>query len=92
MTGKMVWQRDGPLLLFDSNEAFDCLAWMASTVDERAFLVAMSRLASNHTGTRAHLQWINVVQYAFSVPWGMIQSTMGCGNVGYIAHLITAVK
>jgi hypothetical protein len=38
--------------------------WMASTVDERIFLVAMSRLASNHTGTRAHLQRINVVQDA----------------------------
>jgi hypothetical protein len=25
--------------------------WMASTVDERVFLVEMSRLASNHTGT-----------------------------------------
>jgi hypothetical protein len=35
---------------------------MASTVDERVFLVAMSSLASNHTGTRAHLQRINVVQ------------------------------
>jgi hypothetical protein len=39
-------------------------AWMASTVDERFFLVAMSRLASNHTGTRVHLQRINVVREA----------------------------
>jgi hypothetical protein len=38
---------------------------MASTVDERVFLVAMSRLASNHTDTRAHLQRIYVVQDAF---------------------------
>jgi hypothetical protein len=38
---------------------------MASTVDERVFLVAMSRLASNHTGTRAQLERINVVQDAF---------------------------
>jgi hypothetical protein len=37
-------------------------AWMASAVDERVFLVAMSRLASNHTSTRAHLLKINVVQ------------------------------
>jgi hypothetical protein len=37
---------------------------MASTVDERVFLVAMTRLASNHTGTRTHLQRINVVQNA----------------------------
>jgi hypothetical protein len=37
---------------------------MASTKDERAFLVAMTGLASNHTGTRAHLQRINVVQHA----------------------------
>jgi hypothetical protein len=37
---------------------------MASTVDERVFLVAMFRLASNHTGTRSHLQRINFVQYA----------------------------
>jgi hypothetical protein len=37
-------------------------AWMASTIDERVFLVAMSRLASNHNGTRAHLQRINVVE------------------------------
>jgi hypothetical protein len=40
-------------------------AWMASTVAERVFLVAMSRLASNHTGTRTHLQRINVIQDAF---------------------------
>jgi hypothetical protein len=39
-------------------------AWMASALDERVFLVAMSRLASNHTGTRAHLQRTNVVQDA----------------------------
>jgi hypothetical protein len=39
-------------------------AWMASTVDERVFLVVISRLASNHTGTRAHLQRITVVQDA----------------------------
>jgi hypothetical protein len=38
---------------------------MASTVDERVFLVAMSRLASNHTGTRAHLVRINVVEDVF---------------------------
>jgi hypothetical protein len=38
--------------------------WMASAVDERVFLVAMSSLASNHTGTWAHLQKINVVQDA----------------------------
>jgi hypothetical protein len=37
-------------------------ASMASTVDESVFLVAMSRFASNHTGTRTHLQRINVVQ------------------------------
>jgi hypothetical protein len=43
---------------------------MASTVDKRVFLVAMSRLASNHTGSRAHLQRIHVVQDAFA-------STMG---------------
>jgi hypothetical protein len=41
-------------------------AWMASTVDERVFLVAMSKLASNHTGTQAHLKRINVVQDAVS--------------------------
>jgi hypothetical protein len=31
---------------------------------ERVFLVAMSRLASNHTSTRAHLQRIDVVEDA----------------------------
>jgi hypothetical protein len=36
-------------------------ALMASTVNERVFLVAMSSLASNHTGNRAHLQRIHVV-------------------------------
>jgi hypothetical protein len=35
---------------------------MASTVNDTAFLVVMSRLASNHTGT--HLQRRNVVQNA----------------------------
>jgi hypothetical protein len=46
---------------------------MASTVDERVFLVAMSRLASNHTGTRAYLQRISVVQDALfsGRPWAM---------------------
>jgi hypothetical protein len=39
-------------------------AWMASTVDERVFLVVMCRLASNHTGTRSHLQRIYIVQDA----------------------------
>jgi hypothetical protein len=58
-------------------------AWMVSTVDERVFLVAMSRLASNHTGTRAHTG----IRTPFaSVLWGTIQSTMGYGNVGYTAH------
>jgi hypothetical protein len=38
---------------------------MTSTVDKKTFLVAMSRLASNHTGIRAHLQRINVIQDAF---------------------------
>jgi hypothetical protein len=38
---------------------------MAFTVDDRAFLVVMSRLASNHTGNRAHLQKINVVRNEF---------------------------
>jgi hypothetical protein len=45
-------------------------ALMASTEDERVFLVAISRLASNHTGTRAHLQRINVVQ-RYNRPWAM---------------------
>jgi hypothetical protein len=34
-------------------------AWMASMVDKTVFLMVMSRLASNPTGTR--LQRINVV-------------------------------
>jgi hypothetical protein len=61
---------------------------MASTVDERVFLEAMSRLASNHTGTRAHLQRINVVQNALcqcAMGYDTIE-TMGYGNVGYTAH------
>jgi hypothetical protein len=37
---------------------------MVSTGDERVFLVAISWLAFNHTGTRAHFQRINVVQDA----------------------------
>jgi hypothetical protein len=53
---------------------------MASTVDERVFLVAMCRLASNHTATWAHLQRINVVQDA------LCQCAMGYGNVSYIVH------
>jgi hypothetical protein len=39
-------------------------AWMASMVELRVFLVALSRLASKHTVTQAHLQRINVVQDA----------------------------
>jgi hypothetical protein len=57
------------------------------------FLVAMSRLESNHTGTRAHLQWINVAQDAFcQCAMGIIQSTMGYANVDYIAHQETSYK
>jgi hypothetical protein len=33
MVGKMKWQRDGPLMLFESTE------WMASSVDKSVFLV-----------------------------------------------------
>jgi hypothetical protein len=40
---------------------------MASTVDDRAFLGVISRLASNHTGTWAHLQRIMAFD---SVPKG----------------------
>jgi hypothetical protein len=39
-------------------------AWMASMLELRVFLVALSRLASKHTVTQAHLQRINVVQDA----------------------------
>jgi hypothetical protein len=43
-----------------------CYSIVASTVDKRVFLVAMSRLTYwCHTGTRAHLQSKNVVQDAF---------------------------
>jgi hypothetical protein len=49
--------------------------WMASTVDERVFLVAIPRLASNHTGTRAYLQRINVVQDALC-QWAMGYDTI----------------
>jgi hypothetical protein len=47
-------------LLSNSTEVFG--RGMASAVDERVFLMAMSRLAFNHTGTQAHLQRINIVQ------------------------------
>jgi hypothetical protein len=52
-------------------------AWMASAVNEKDFLVAMSRLASNHTGTRANLQRINFVQDAFC------QCAMGYETIHY---------
>jgi hypothetical protein len=39
-------------------------AWMAFTLDGKVFLVVMSRLASYHTGTRAHLQKIIVFEDA----------------------------
>jgi hypothetical protein len=48
---------------------------MASTVDERVFLVAMSRLASHHT--RAHFQTINVVQDA------LCQCAMGYDTIDH---------
>jgi hypothetical protein len=57
----MEWQRDGLLLLFDSTAGVG-RGMDGSTVDERVIFVAMSRLSSNHIGTRAHLQRINVVQ------------------------------
>jgi hypothetical protein len=64
-------------------------AFMASTVDDRFFLVPMSRLASNHTDTRAYLQRMNVAQDALcQCAWDMIQSAMGFGTVqvGYTAN------
>jgi hypothetical protein len=58
----------------------------ASTIDERVFFLAMSRLASNHTSTRVHLQKINIILDALG-QCAMIQLTMmGYGNVGNIAH------
>jgi hypothetical protein len=50
---------------------------MASTVNKRGFLVAMSRLASNHTATRTLLQRINVVYDAFC------QCAMGYDTIDY---------
>jgi hypothetical protein len=50
---------------------------MASTMDERVFLVAMFRLVSNHTGTQAHLQIINVVQDA------LCQCAMGYDTIDH---------
>jgi hypothetical protein len=50
---------------------------MTSTVDERVFFVAMSRLGSNHTSTRAHLQSINVVQDA------LCQCAMGYDTIDH---------
>jgi hypothetical protein len=50
---------------------------MASTVDERVFLIAMSRFASNHTGTRANLPRINVDQDA------ICQCAMGYDTIDY---------
>jgi hypothetical protein len=50
---------------------------MASTVDKGVFLLAMSWLASNYTGTRAHLQRINVVQNAF------YQCTLGYDTINH---------
>jgi hypothetical protein len=53
-----------PLSLFNSTGG-SIKAWMASMVENRVLWVAMSRWASNHTGTRVHLQRVNVVQDAF---------------------------
>jgi hypothetical protein len=57
-------------------------AWMASTVDERVFLVAMSR----HSVPFAKDKCCSGLPPFASVPWGMIQSSMGYRNVSYIAH------
>jgi hypothetical protein len=61
------WQerRNGSHYYYSIVPGVSTEAWMASTIDDRDFLVARSRLGSNHTGTRAHLQRINVVQDAF---------------------------
>jgi hypothetical protein len=53
---------------------------VAYTIDERVLLVAMSSLASNHTGTRAHLQRINVVQDA------LCQCAMGYDTIDHGLH------
>jgi hypothetical protein len=58
---------------------------MPFTVDERVFLVAMSILASNHPGTRSHLQRINVVQDALC-QCAREYDTIEYGNVSYITH------
>jgi hypothetical protein len=53
---------------------------MASAVDERVFLVVMFRLASNRTGTWAHLQRIHVVQNA------LCQCAMGYDTIDHGLH------
>jgi hypothetical protein len=50
---------------------------MASTVNEMVFLVAMSRLASSHTGTRVYLQRMDVVQDA------LCQCAMGYDTIDH---------
>jgi hypothetical protein len=53
-----------PVVLIEACNAF--------TVDDRAFLVVMSTLASNHTDTRIHLQRINVVQDYFHMGYNTV--------------------
>jgi hypothetical protein len=60
---------------------------MASTVDKRIFLAAMSRVAFNHTGTRSHLQKINIVQDDLcQCAMGYDTIDHGLWIVSYIAH------
>jgi hypothetical protein len=55
---------------------------MAFVVDEMVFLVAMSKLDINHTGTQARLKRLNVVQNAVCAKF--IQScTIGYHNSTY---------
>jgi hypothetical protein len=69
-------QRDGPLLLFDSTEGFG--RGMDGFHGKRNGLFGGDvRLASNHTGTQAHLQRINVVQDA------LCQCAMGYDTIDH---------
>jgi hypothetical protein len=83
MAGKVEWQRHGSLLL-SNNIGGIIEEWMASTVDDRDFIKAMFKLASNQTPAHSKDKFLRTL--FSSVSWGMAQLILGYGTVGYISH------
>jgi hypothetical protein len=77
MAEKEEWNQHVRLLVFNNIGGF-VETWMASTVHDKAFLVAMSRLAPNNSGTRTHIRRINVAFCQYVMGYDTIDHGLHC--------------